>query len=149
MDTMPAAGATCPISSQKVSGSAARVTGLLAVALFTPARWVLALLAVDFAIKVFLRFRFSPLCVVSRLVGRMLRLSPQLVDAAPKRFAAALGLGFSLAGLLFGVAFTLPLAYSVVVGMFAVCAALEGFAGFCVGCTIYRIVTVRRPAQAT
>ena len=154
METTPAAGAACPISTQKVSSAAARVngmivTGLLAVALFTPARWVLALLAVDFAIKVFLRFRYSPICAVSRLVSRTLKLPTHPVDAAPKRFAAALGLGFSVAGLLLGVVFALPIAYYTVVGMFTVCAALEGFAGFCVGCTIYQTITARRPIQAT
>lgn len=153
METKHASGAACPISAQKVSSSAARVngvivTGLLAVALFTPAKWVLALLAIDFAIKVFARFRYSPICALSRLIARALRLPTHPVDAAPKRFAAGLGLVFSLTGLVLGPFAGLWAAYTVVVGTFAVCAALEGFGGFCVGCTVYQVIMSRTSRRA-
>jgi hypothetical protein len=153
METKHASGAACPISAQKVNSSAARVngvivTGLLAVALFTPAKWVLALLAIDFAIKVFARFRYSPICALSRLVARTLRLPTHPVDAAPKRFAAALGLVFSLTGIVLGPFAGLWAAYAVVIGSFSVCAALEGFGGVCVGCLIYQAITSRMSRRA-
>jgi hypothetical protein len=143
-------GPSCPISSEKVNASAARINGLLvtallAVALFTPARWVLLVLALDFAVKVFARFRYSPLCTVSRLISNALGLPARPVDAAPKRFAAALGLIFCSAGLVLGPLLGQWPAYAVVVGVFAFCAALEGFAGFCVGCVMYQAIVQRRP----
>jgi hypothetical protein len=134
--------AACPVSQLKVSATAARINGmivtaLLAVALLVPAPWVLAILVVDFSIKVFAGFRVSPICALSRALAGGLHLPTRPVDQAPKRFAAELGLVFSSVGLVLGLAFDLPVAYTVVVGTFAVCAALEGFAGFCVGCVVY------------
>ena len=145
MEHGPAVGAACPISSQKVSGSAARVNGvivmvLLALALSTPMRWILAVLAIDFAVKAFARFRYSPICAVSRLISKALRLHDRAIDAAPKRFAAGLGLSFSAAGLALGPLLSQWPAYYVVVGGFALCAALEALAGVCVGCELYRML---------
>lgn len=133
----------CPVSTLKIDATAARINGIIVTALllgalFVPAPWVLAILVVDFAIKVFVGFRVSPICALSRGTARLFGATPRPVDQAPKRFAAELGFVFSSLGLVFGVLLGTSVAYSVVVGMFAICAILEGVAGFCVGCFIYQ-----------
>jgi len=145
VESVVTVGESCPISGVKIDASAGRVNGvlttaLLVVALVTPARWVLAVLAVDFAVKVFVGFRYGPLCLLSQVIARAACLPRRKVDAGPKRFAALMGLVFCLAGIALGVVLWLPVAYYLVVGMCAGCAALEGFAGFCVGCTIYGLL---------
>jgi hypothetical protein len=149
MQTSYVDGDSCPISGRKVNAKTARINGLivtalLVVALFTPFRWVLAILAADFFIKVVFGLRPSPFCWLSRTLAGALHLQPRPVDEAPKRFAAGLGLVFSTGGLVLGPLLSQWPAYYVVVGVFTACAALEGFAGICVGCEIYQTVARRR-----
>lgn len=138
----------CPISGATIDASAARVNGmlvtaLLAVALLTPARWVLFVVLLDFTLKLVVGFRLSPLCFIARHVSAWLKLPPRFVDIAPKRFAAGSGATFCIAGILSGIVLDAQLAYYVFVGMFAACAALEGIAGVCMGCRIYALLPRR------
>lgn len=136
----------CPISTEKVDENAARINGALVVAvlivsLLTPYRWLLAFLVVDFALKVFAGFASSPVCKAARLVAEGAGLPRRMTDSAPKRFAAVMGLLMGTAGLV--VAYLVPVspvAFYAIVGTLLACAALEAFAGFCLGCWIYGLL---------
>ena len=153
-------GERCPRSGEMVDESAARVNGglallLLAVALFTPFRWVLAYLFADYAMKLAAGFASSPNCILARMIADVLKLERVPMDSAPKRFAATIGLMMSGLGLFTG--YLAPDAvYYGVVGFFALCAGLEAIAGVCVGCVIYGLLPagvadrfVRRPREAS
>lgn len=55
----------------------------------------------------------------------------------PKRFAQAVGLGFSAAALLLYYAFGLSTAAYVVLGVLVFFAGLESIVGFCTGCFVF------------
>jgi hypothetical protein len=139
----------CPISGRLVDGSVARVNGVivctvLVAAFAVPLPWLLGLLAVVFGLKVFAGSPASPLHMVSRRIARLLEMEPVMVDAAPKRFAAGLGLTFTLLGLVAAYALGSDLLFYMITGAFAVCAGLEGFAGYCVGCGAYQLLAEGR-----
>lgn len=137
-------GDACPISGLRVSAQAARINAVVAFILvfivagtgFWP---LLALTVFDYALKVFAGFARSPLCW---LVGQALDaagVEHRMVDAAPKHFAATIGLAFNAGALiLYAFGLTVP-ALSLVV-IFAACAGLDGFFGFCVGCKVYSVL---------
>lgn len=131
----------CPISSESVGERASRgVAGsvlLLAVALLIlPSVIIAGLLAVDFGLRAFGAGRFSPLGAFAKALVRLLRITERAVNAAPKRFAARLGFAMSLA-IAASAGFGAPAAARLIAGILGTCAALESFAGVCIGCMIY------------
>lgn len=146
---MPDGEPRCPISTERIDENVARVNGgiattVLAVALLTPYRWVLAYLVLDYALKVVAGFAYSPSCRLANLIARGLRLPERMVDSAPKRFAAVIGLAMSALGLVAAYGFPAASAFFYgVVGTFLVFAALESLAGFCTGCWLYGLLPER------
>jgi hypothetical protein len=95
------------------------------------------LLAADFTLRVLNAGKFSPLLQISKSISHALNLSKKPIFAAPKRFAAGIGLLFSLVILalhLSGINTNIPS------GILAFFAALESFIGFCAGCYIYQLL---------
>ncbi|KGM16191.1 membrane protein [Actinotalea fermentans ATCC 43279 = JCM 9966 = DSM 3133] len=74
------------------------------------------------------------------------RLAAPLVleDPAPPRFAQAVGLGVSTAGLALGL--VTPVAITVAAGIALVAAFLNAAFGFCLGCELYLLVRRLRRA---
>jgi len=137
----------CPIAGLKVDERASRVNGALvvlalALAAFTPYWWFVAYLAIDFAIKVFGGFAFSPNCIAAGAITRGLRLAPLWIDFAPKRFAAMVGLLMSSAAVVAHLAGSTQV-FLGIVGLFALFAFLESAFGFCAGCMIYGLLPER------
>lgn len=131
----------------KVNGGAVRIVALLTVALsvvaaFTGWSWLAGLLAVDFAVRGVLTPRWSPLATLARLVQPYSPFRGTPIFFAPKRFAARIGLTLSAAGALL-LAFGLPVVGTVVLGVLAFFAFLEGGFNYCVGCKIYGML-IRR-----
>ena len=125
-----------------IDQSAARLNGVITVAVLvaaiaTPYHWLLAYLVLDFAIKVFVSFRYSPSCRVASFVADLLHLKRRPTDSAPKRLAAIIALFMACAGLAVS---QFPVAYYAVVGTFLVFASLEAFAGFCMGCYLFTLL---------
>jgi len=114
---------------------------VLALVLLTaPSALATGLLAVQaavFAVGAFAGVQRTPYAALFRGLVRP-RLGPpgELEDAAPPRFAQAVGLGFVLVGLvgLLAGATTLGL---VAVGFALAAALLNAATGFCLGCEIY------------
>lgn len=135
----------CPVSGQKADEHVARTAALYTVLITTTALLInsyvmILLLAADFAIRAFSSGRASPLKLLSAQTAGTLNIrNKKLIDAAPKKFAALLGMTFSfIAGVFLFV--QLPVAAVIIASMLIFCAFLEGVFGYCLGCVVYTII---------
>ncbi len=131
----------CPVSSEKTNERLTRLNAffvvLLALSSFlfnTPV--FLVFLVIDFFLRAFTKGKYSPLCLLSRTLLNLLKLSEIKIDKAPKIFAARMGfvMTFTIA-LLFLL--NLGIAAMAVAGILVFFATLEFALGVCVGCMIY------------
>lgn len=135
----------CPISAEQVNKVIVRLTGFfVAVTAITYAvtmePLLLGLLVVDFVIRGFNIFRFSPLSFLACMIAVGLKLKPTFIDKAPKLFAARVGLLFSSVAL--GLFFVSPVASIVVISILVVFALLESLFDFCMGCVVYTYIVL-------
>ena len=136
----------CPVSGQKADENIARTAAIFTVlitaaALLLNSYVIMLLLAVDFAIRAFSSGSASPLKMLATLTAGTLNIrNRKIIDAAPKKFAALLGMTFSLLAGLFLIA-QLPVTAAVIASMLIFCAFLEGVFGYCLGCVVYTIIT--------
>jgi hypothetical protein len=138
---MSKATITCPVSAVKVNENIARVVAFFTILVVITGTYfklpiLIALLAIDFFLRAFTNGKYSPLKYLARRSSDYLGLDEKPTDAAPKKFAAGIGLFFSLAiaGLLW---FHFDTAAYLLSGVLLICAGLESFKGFCLGCVIY------------
>ncbi len=136
----------CPVSNAKADENIVRTSAILTVlitaaAVLVNSYLILFLLSADFAIRSFFSGVGSPLKILSNHIAGILNIrNKKSIDAAPKKFAAFLGMTFSLlAGLL--LLFQLPIAAMITASILIFCAFLEGVFGFCLGCFVYTILT--------
>jgi hypothetical protein len=135
-----------PAYPNPVNEVAARVTAggvvlLGAVAIVLSWRWLAAVLAVGFALRVLWGPRFSPLALLAtHVVVPRLGLAPRPVAGPPKRFAQAIGLTFSLTAALLLYGFDADGAGYAVLGALVGAATLESVAGFCLGCRAFALL---------
>ena len=102
--------------------------------IFTNLLIIPVFLLADFGLRAFDLGKFSPLALISETLVKALHLPIKPVYLPPKRFAARIGLLFSVAIValqLFSVP-TLPVS-----GVLAFFAALESLLGFCAGCYVF------------
>ncbi len=97
---------------------------------------LVAFLLIDFAIKVLLNPRYSPLSIVAHAIVR--KQTPEYVGGIQKRFAWSIGLTLatSMAVLIFGFGIVGPINLAIC----AICLVfmfMESAFGICVGCKIY------------
>jgi hypothetical protein len=136
----------CPIAGYKIDENVARIVAgfvlvAVLVAAFVPsgaAVWVFAFLAQDFAFRAFSRPRGSGLGRLAALLLKALGVAPRPVDAGAKRFAARLGLLFSVLLAVLAHLGAHP-ATEIVGSLLAACAALESILGYCVGCQMWTL----------
>ena len=127
---------------------------LAAVLLLAPHPVAIALLALQaalFAVAVLLGVQRTPHARLFRTFVRP-RLGPpeELEDAAPPRFAQAVGLAFAVVGVIAFLA-GFPVLGLVATGFALAAALLNAAFGFCLGCELYllfRRTTTRTPATA-
>ncbi len=122
------------VDENKVRVTAFGVLLLTIALLFTqwqPLAWFLSL---DFALRSFNFGKYSPLGIVSGQITQLLKWEVKPIFYPPKRFAARIGLLFSLvlAGLLL-----VQLNIWAVGGVLAFFAGLESLLGICAGCYVY------------
>lgn len=142
---------SCPITGEQRDNTTARVVaGLviviagaaLLVALLVSTRIaaiITGILALDFIIRAFVRPKYSPLAALARGIVSGLSLPRKMVDNGPKVFAARIGVIFSaVAAILY--AGNLLYAGSTVLVILLLCAALESFLSFCLGCWMYSLL---------
>ncbi|MEU5260017.1 DUF4395 domain-containing protein [Amycolatopsis sp. NPDC021455] len=124
-------------------------TIVLAVVLVTEWWPLLAVQTVVFAIGAFVGLRPAPYSIVYRtLVAPRLGPTDEREDAAPLRFAQAVGFVFALVGT---VGFALDVApLGIVATAFALFAAfLNAAFNFCLGCEMYLLIKRFTPARAS
>ena len=84
--------------------------------------------------------RFSPLALlVTKVVVPRLPLAERPTPGPPKRFAQGMGVAFSTTAGILVLTGATTAAY-VVLGMLIAAAALEAFAGLCLGCRIFALL---------
>ncbi len=132
---------TCPISSEKVNENIIRTIAIQVVILTVISivfnNYIISLLlTLDFSLRAFNSGKFSLLKLISKQVVTSINIKVKPIDAAPKKFAAALGFFFSL---VIAVLQILNLLFTAkLVGFVLIfCALLEGVAGICLGCIVY------------
>lgn len=136
----------CPVSGQRADENVARTAAIYTVvitstALLINSYVIMLLLAADFAIRAFSSGSASPLKMLATQTAGTLNIrNRNIIDAAPKKFAALLGMTFSLLAGLFMIA-QLPVAAAIIASMLIFCAFLEGVFGYCLGCVVYTIIT--------
>ena len=135
----------CPLSSMRIDRNVIRLTGLMMamlIALYvaTDNIWFIGLIVVDYFIRAFTAAEFSPFSWLSLRLARLLRLSYDPIDKAPKIFAARVGFLFAVVTLL--LFFVNPMA-SLAVGLCLMgFALLESVLDICVGCLVYTYVVL-------
>lgn len=136
--------AVCPITDTRINERVARLnafsTVVLALGFLVLNFWGgLILLLIDFGIRGFGDNRYSIICQLNKLLVKKLNLSPKLINAGPKIFAAQVG--FVLLALSsLALAFQLKTVALLLVGMLALFSFLEMAFGFCVACQIYPLI---------
>lgn len=96
-----------------------------------------ALLVLDFGLRSFDHGKFSPFGLVSDQLVKALNLGVKPVFYPPKRFAARVGLVFSITIVLLQY---LGISTHLVAGVLGFFAALESLAGICAGCYMYNFL---------
>ncbi|MBN2348701.1 MAG: DUF4395 domain-containing protein [Bacteroidales bacterium] len=131
----------CPVNEKRINEKIARVNALFTVLimaffLITSNTWIVYFLIADFALRAFFDGEFSPLRLFSSAVINLTNTKPRMINAAPKVFAARIGLLLSSLVILFYLTSFITLAYlfGAVLIFFSF---LEGAFGFCVACKIY------------
>jgi hypothetical protein len=131
----------CPVDFVSVNETQVRTTAFLV--LLAAAAWVLTgsvfiivFLVPDFFLRAFNYGKFSPLNIVSKFIVKQLKLPVKLIDQAPKRFAAKIGLAFTISITVLQLLqySTAATALAAVLIFFAL---LESVFGFCAGCYAY------------
>ncbi|NBH05695.1 DUF4395 domain-containing protein [Amycolatopsis sp. SID8362] len=124
-------------------------TIVLAVVLVTQWWPLLAFQTVVFAIGAFVGLKPAPYSIVYRtLVAPRLGPTDEREDAAPLRFAQAVGFVFALAGTIGFAAGITPL--GIVATAFALFAAfLNAAFDFCLGCEMFLLIKRFTPARAS
>lgn len=132
----------CPVNS--VDGTTARivagiVVALAAISIAASVPWIIGLLTADFIIRGFIGRQYSPLRWVAKQIQAVLKLQPKYEYAPPKRFAARVGVVFTVtASVLYLL--SLPVAAITVTGVLIAAASLEASVGFCLACWLYPYV---------
>lgn len=132
---------SCPVDGVTVNENKVRLIALqvfiLSIVIFILPHWsLIILLSVDFFLRSFDLNKFSPLAAISAGIVRLFSIGVKPINQGPKRFAARIGLIFSISILISYYA-----GYATAVaGLTAVLilfSFLESFFSFCAGCHVY------------
>lgn len=127
------------VSARLVAGGVV-VMAVSAIAFDQP--WVLAVIAYGFVARVLTGPTMSPLGqLVTRVITPRLRIAPRPVPGPPKRFAQGLGVVFSGTAAVLALGFGYRGAAYIVLALLVVAASLEAFAGYCLGCRAFALLT--------
>jgi hypothetical protein len=133
----------CPLSKKTVDEHASQLVGafvlFLLIGSYFTSDYILYFLLLDFLIRS-INARFSPLARLARFILDKLHIPPKPIGAAPKRFAARLGLLFSII-LLALLYINCLIGYQIVFVLFTIAVGLEAIFKFCIGCKIYTILS--------
>jgi hypothetical protein len=132
---------SCPVDFVTVNENKVRLIALqvfiVSIAIFIFQHWLLIiLLTVDFFLRSFDLNKFSPLAAISAGIIRLFSIGVKPINQGPKRFAARIGLIFSIAILLSYYA-DYPTVVASLAAVLIMFSFLESFFSFCAGCHVY------------
>jgi hypothetical protein len=126
-----------PVNDAAARSVAIGVVALSVITFVTGHAWLLILLTYGFAARVAAGPKISPLgWFAVHVSGPRLKSWERFVPGPPKRFAQSMGLAFSLAALVTWLSAGWLDARWILLPLVAA-ASLEGFAGYCMGCTVF------------
>ena len=133
--------AVCPITNQRINEQVARMNALFTlffiVTFIVFKFWIgLAFLMVDFWIRGFIGGKYSLLNRMNMWVVSQLNLSPKMINAGPKIFAAQVGTVLSSVALL-GYFMGCSFFCIIIAGILGFFSFLEMAFGYCVACKLY------------
>lgn len=131
----------CPISSIIIDSNVVRLTSFLTMLLLFSGlifNYIYLFIFFDFFLRS-TRFCSSPLTLISKKIVKFLKLKIKPIDAAPKIFAARIGLILSFL-VLFSLYFNLNLFFYIFIIMFILAAFLASILNYCLGCKFYSIL---------
>ncbi len=134
----------CPVSPERVDENRVRVTALGVIVtmggyFITGNVLIPALLVMDFFIRAFTRFKYSPLGWLAHLTVKVLGIQVILIDKAPKMFAARIGFILTMITSLAALLDLSCLSY-ILGSVLVLFAFLECGLNFCMGCWLYSYV---------
>jgi len=104
-------------------------------------RWLTVLLAYGFVARVLTGPKLSPLGqLVTRVITPALPFEPRLVPGPPKRFAQGIGVAFTATAAVLTYGFDRFDLAQVALALLVAAAALEAFAGVCLGCKAFAVL---------
>jgi len=134
-----------PITSERADENIIRIVAfevaiLSGISILIQNYFIAFFLALDFALRAFSNGNWSVLKQIARVVAKGLNISAKAIFAPPKKFAASLGVVFSL---LIGILSVLDfhLAATAVGGLLIFCAILESIFSVCIGCYVYTFIS--------
>ena len=128
-----------PVNEKAARVVAGCVLVLGLVALATSAYWLVALMAVGFALRVASGPRFSPLGLFATKVAAPRLGAPKYVPGPPKRFAQGMGAAITATALILWLAGATTAVDALLV-MLVAAAGLESILAFCLGCQIFALL---------
>jgi hypothetical protein len=102
--------------------------------------WLMVPIAYGFWARALTGPTLSPLGQFATRVAAPRLGPPRPVPGPPKRFAQAMGVAFSSSALVLWFGFGEHLAAWALLGCLTVAAALESFAGYCLGCRVFSVL---------
>ena len=130
-----------PINASVARGVAAGVVIMSLAIIAFDWQWLMIPLAYGFIARVAAGPRLSPLSLfMTKVAVPVLKLPHTPVAGPPKRFAAAMGVGFSVSAIILHYGFGLTGISYIVLGALIFAAGLEAVFGFCMGCKIFSIL---------
>ena len=133
--------------NEKETRTLALVAFLCCVSFFlTGSVLIFWFLIIEFALRVFTNIGYTPVKLLSKFVLPLLKISPNLIPIAPKKYAALLGLIFCIS-ILSSQYVNNILLTRILVGTMAVFAFLEFSISFCVVTLIYNAVVKKTENQ--
>ena len=136
----------CPVDFVSINENKARLTAFFVLVLGTvfliTGLWgigIVAFLVLDFFLRANNWGKYSLLAILSDAVIRQLKIKNKPTDRAPKKFAAGVGLLFTI-GVLILALLHLTTATVIVTIVLLLFAFLESFVGFCAGCYVYSML---------
>ncbi len=138
---------SCPISTERVNSTLTKVYSIftfsvISLFLFTPFKEIIFISAADFVIRIFFGIKYSPVCTMIKFGLKMSNAPVHMVNAGPKKFAAKVGLLFTVL-ISVGVIFNIQ-SLSLISGSIAfVAIGAEVFFDYCLACAIYTYLPER------
>jgi hypothetical protein len=139
---------SCPVSKDSIDENKTRIIAFLVVVLTSMGiyyvnYYIICFLTVDFVIRAFSNGNASPVKFVAIGISKLFHIQVKPCNAAPKRFAAGLGMIFCF--IITVLQLTHFITASQVVGILLIfCAILECAFGYCLGCNVYSFLMIFR-----